>query len=149
MKKTALQSLAALAAVATFAGAASAYTYKVIARNDLGMHCACPTFEGFLLLRPFNTIRAQVFRMGGEPSVMSSGVTVSYSIPENTNAILKADPYFSSWITNAPKMGFKPLDASGNIIGLAGKKLADTMTYDSTSRSFNAVGVPVYPVTTG
>lgn len=151
MKKTVLRSLAALAVVATCAGVASAYTYKVIARNDLGMHCACPTFEGFLLLPPYNTIRAQVFRMGSDPSLISSGVTVSYSVAENTDAILKADPYFSSWITNAPKLfpGFAPVNAQGNVVGLTGKKLADTMTYDYTSRSYKAEGVPVYPVTTG
>jgi len=45
-------------------------TYKVIAWNDLGMHCACPTFSGFLLLPPFNTIRAQVLSYGTNDPVM-------------------------------------------------------------------------------
>ncbi len=150
-KKMVVVMAAAAIAVLSIASAASAYTYKVLARNDLGMHCACPTFEGFLLLPPFNTIRAQVFRMGGDPSPITSGVTVSYSIPENTDAILKADPYYSSWLTFSPKLfpGFAPVNAQGNIVGITGKKLADTMTYDATSRSYIAVGVPVYPVTTG
>jgi hypothetical protein len=140
-----------LIAALTISSIAFGATYKVIARNDLGMHCACPTFEGFLLLPPYNTIRAQVFTMGSDPSIVSSGVTVSYSIPENTDAILKADPYYASWIANSPKLfpGFAPVNAQGNIVGLTGKKLADTMTYDSVSRSYKAEGVPVYPVTTG
>jgi hypothetical protein len=116
------------------------------------MHCACPTFEGFLLLPPYNTLRVQVLQRGNDSvSVVSSGITVSYSIAENTDAILKADPYYSSWLTYAPKMfpGFAPVNASGNIVGLGGKKLADTMTYDATSMSWKAEGIPVYPVTTG
>ncbi len=141
-------------AVTIIAGAAivsGAGTYKVIARNDLGMHCACPTFEGFLLLPPFNTLRAQVLTMGSEPNIISSGVTVNYSIAENTDAILKADPYYSSWLNNAPKLfpGFSPINASGNIVGLTGKKLADKMDYDSTAKAYIAPGIPVYPVTTG
>ncbi len=140
--------------VTIIAGAAivsAAGTYKVIARNDLGMHCACPTFEGFLLLPPFNTLRAQVLTMGSEPNMVSSGVTVNYSIAENTDAVLKADPYYSSWLTNAPKLfpGFNPINAQGNIVGLTGKKLADKMDYDATARAYIAQGIPVYPVTTG
>ncbi|WP_136524476.1 hypothetical protein [Geomonas ferrireducens] len=151
MKKTVLRSLATLAALTTFAGVASAYTYKVIANNDLGMHCACPTFEGFLLLPPFNTIRAQVIQYGGDkPIVVSSGVTVSYSFAEETDATLQADTYFSSWIANAPKLfpGFQPV-VNGKVKGLTGKGIADLMSYDSQSMSYVAAGVPAYPVTTG
>ncbi len=154
MKKTILRTLAAIAATTIFAGLAAAATppYAVMATNDLGMHCACPTFDGFLLLPPYNTIRVQVLKKGSDSvSVVSSGITVSYSIAENTDAILKADPYFASWIKNAPKLfpGFAPVNATGNVVGLKGKKLADTMTYDSQSMSWKAEGIPVYPVTTG
>jgi hypothetical protein len=150
MRKTALRSLAAIAATTIFASAAMAATYKVIARNDLGMHCACPTFAGFLLLPPFNTIRAQVLTMGSEPNVVSSGVTVSYSLAEETDASLQTDPYFSQWITYSPKLfpGFQPV-VGGKVKGIAGKGIADTMTYDSTSKSYIAAGIPAYPVTTG
>src|SRR5512143_1537842 len=111
MMKTILRSLAT-AAVATAIATPAMAGYKVIANNDLGMHCACPTFAGFLLFPPYNTIRAQVIGTGSEdPSVLSSGVTVSYSIAEETDSILQSDPYFSQWIVNAPKLfpGFKPV----------------------------------------
>jgi len=52
------------------ASSGGAATYKVIAWNDLGMHCACPTFGGFLLLPPFNTVRAQVFSYGSRDPVL-------------------------------------------------------------------------------
>ncbi len=150
MKKTLLRSLAAFAATTLIAGAAYAATYKVIARNDLGMHCACPTFDGFLLLPPYNTLRAQVIMV--DPSMMdgSAGLTVSYSMAEETDASLQADPYYSSWITNAPRLfpGFQPV-VGGKVKGITGNGISGTMTYDSVTRSFNATGIPAYPVTTG
>ena len=151
MMKTAVRLLAAAAATAIFSTPSmAAYTYKVIANNDLGMHCACPTFAGFLLLPPYNTIRAQVIRSGSDdPSVISSGVTVSYSFAEETDAILQADPYFSQWVTYSPKMfpGYKPV-VNGKVVGLTGNGITGTMKYDSTSNSFIATGIPAYPVTT-
>ena len=151
MKKTALRSLAARAAVATLAGAASAASYSVVARNDLGMHCACPTFEGFLLLPPFNTIKVQVLsKSSSSVSVVSSGITVSYSIAEETTAQLQADPYFASWIKNAPKLfpGFQPV-VNGVAMGIAGYGITGNATYNSQSMAWEAVGIPAYPITTG
>ena len=127
-------------------------TYKVIAYNDLGMHCACPGASTFLLLPPFNTIRAQVFLLTGatDPTVVSSGVNVSYSIVEDTKARLDADSYYQNWVAFSPKLfpGFVPKDASGNYVGLTGKKLADTMEYNSTSKGYEAAGIPAFPVVT-
>src|SRR6266567_483561 len=151
MKKTVLRSLAAVAATAIIAGAASAASYTVIARNDLGMHCACPTFAGFLLLPPFNTIRVQVLQKGSDSvSVVSSGITVSYSLAEETTAQLQADPYFASWITNAPKLfpGFQPV-VNGVAMGIAGYGITGNATYNSQSMAWEAVGIPAYPITTG
>lgn len=128
-----------------------ATSYRVIANNDLGMHCACPTFQGFLLLPPFNTIRAQVIQYGGDkPIMVTSGITVNYSFAEENSTTLPQDSYFASWITNAPKLfpGFQPIK-NGKVMGIAGKALEDTMDYDSTSMSWVAPGIPIYPVTTG
>jgi hypothetical protein len=123
----------------------------VLASNDLGMHCVCPSFSKFMILPPYNTIRAQVIRKGGEnPQVLgsSSGIRVAYSIAENTNATLNADPYYQDWMTNAPKLGFTAYpvkDANGRIQSpLTGAKLAGNMTAKSPGW-WEAVGVPVYP----
>lgn len=125
-------------------------SYKVIATNDLGMHCACPDFGGFVLLPPYNTIRAQVIRRGSDPSVVSSGVSVSYSFAEENDASLLADPYYATWIDNAPKIfpGFQPV-VNGKVQGLAGNGIEGTMTYNSTSHAWVAEGIPAYPVVTG
>lgn len=97
------------AALVMAAGGTASYT--AIARNDLGMHCACPSFAGFLLLPPFNTLRIQVIKKGANPTIVSSGITVNYSIAEEDTAKLVADPYFSQWITYSPKLfpGFQPI----------------------------------------
>ena len=161
MKKVLLTVAATLVSGAmslAFAGAPAPATYKVLAWNDLGMHCACPTFEGFLLLPPFNTVRAQVLKYGGnDPTVMSATsaatdkITINYAMVENTDANLKVDPYFASWITNAPKLfpGFAPVNATGKIMGLGGYGLYGTMGYNSNLLAFEAVGIPAYPITTG
>lgn len=149
--KKAVSLLLAIAATATFSTAATADTYQVIANNDLGMHCACPTFAGFLLLPPYNTIRAQVIHVGG-PDVLnpSNGITVSYSFAEENDTILQNDPYFSQWIKYSPKIfpGFQPV-VNGQVKGLTGNGITGSMSWDSTANAFVASGIPAYPVTTG
>jgi hypothetical protein len=154
-KMIAAGALVASALFTTAAPSLAATTYKVVAWNDLGMHCACPTFAGFLLLPPFNTVRAQVLAYGTNDPVLITpsnigSMTVSYSMVENTDAILQADSYFSQWITYAPKMfpGFQPV-VGGKVQGLAGNGLTGTMAYDSNLLDWKAVGIPAYPVTTG
>ena len=131
--------------------------YRVVAWNDLGMHCACPSFAGFLLLPPFNTVRAQVFDVSGRDPVFLSettraslGLSVGYSMVENTDATLPLDTYFSQWITYSPKLfpGFQPI-VGGKVQGLAGFGLSGNMVYDSNLLDWKAVGIPAYPVVTG
>ena len=131
-------------------GTTTSGNYTVIARNDLGMHCACPTFAGFLLLPPYNTLRVQVVQRGSSPSIVSSGITVSYSLAEETDVLLQTDPYFSQWITYSPMLfpGFQPV-VNGKVQGLAGYGITGNATYDSQSMSYIAKGIPAYPVTTG
>ncbi len=123
--------------------------YTIIATNDLGMHCVCMGFDTFVLLPPFNTLRAQVIQRGSEPRVItdSTNFKVTYDVVQNTEASLKADPYYQSWVTNAPKLfpGFNPKAANGNYQGLTGAQLRGNMTADSTKGMWEVVGVPAYP----
>jgi hypothetical protein len=128
--------------------------YKVLAYNDLGMHCACPGSETFLVLPPFNTIRAQVFQYGGnDPVVVSSGVNVTYSMldnNENDNYLINTDPYYKNIIAFAPKMfpGYQPV-VNGKVNSLSNAGLAGNMTYNATPMAWEVVGVPAFPVPTG
>ncbi|HEX9019623.1 MAG TPA: hypothetical protein VF903_00005, partial [Nitrospirota bacterium] len=148
--------LAAVALIA-LASATALYSatngYKVIAWNDLGMHCACPSSEYYIILPPFNTLRAQVLQTGGSiPTVVSSGVTVKYSLVEDTDAVYNSDSYTQNWKTYWPLIFptsmFPPFynATTGNYQGLTGKKLADTMDYNATHRSYEAPGIPAFPV---
>lgn len=152
MKKRALVFALALMMVAAFsvtsasAGDSSA-SYVVIAYNDLGMHCACPNNDTMILLPPFNTLRAQVFKKGSDPSLITSGVTVEYKSNQNTEANLLQDGEYLKWLDNANKFfptsaGF-PTISRTNIVGLTGNKLNGNMVVEGNH--YVATGIPNYP----
>ena len=119
----------------------------VLATNDLGMHCACPGTEYFMLLPPFNTIRAQVIERGKEPKILGAadGITVEYKMVENTDESLKNDPYYATWIKNMPKYGFGPaVRADGKVQGLTGATLAGQLEPQQEGW-WEIVGIPAYP----
>lgn len=128
---------------------------RVFATNDLGMHCVCMGFDTFVLLPPFNTLRAQVIERdhvttGGTPIVLAdpADIRIEYDIVENTEASLDADPYFQSWVTNSPKLfpGFNPKDpVTGNYQGLTGAQLRGEMHAKTSEGWWEIVGVPAYP----
>jgi hypothetical protein len=154
-----LVAVAVCVAGAALVSASQPVTYKVIAWNDLGMHCACPGAEYFTLLPPFNTVRAQVFLVGQQsaPTVVSSGVTVSYAMVENTDANLQSDLYFSNYIAFSPKLFSSFLDGTkpytpvikGKVVSISGAGLAGDMKYDSTKMAWEVVGIPAFPAVTG
>ncbi len=114
-------------------------TYVVFAWNDLGMHCLNPTYDKLVILPPYNNLKAQVVKRGKVPTLVTTGLTVSYSIDNNTYSVGKAD-YGQFWtyaqklfgVTLAPNIGL-----TGN--GLSGKMKAET-------GFFSADGIPVVPV---
>ena len=65
--------------------------YKIIGWNDLGMHCMNESFANLAVLPPYNNLWAQVIRQGPNPEIVTSGVTVEYSIIDNTYSVGKTD----------------------------------------------------------
>jgi hypothetical protein len=63
---------------------AASSQYVVFAWNDLGMHCLNPTYDTAVVLPPYNVLWGQVVRRGAQPEVVTTGITVSYSIVNNT-----------------------------------------------------------------
>lgn len=114
-------------------------TYVVFAWNDLGMHCLNPSYDKLVILPPYNNLRVQVVKRGKVPTVVTSGLTVSYSVDNNTYSVGKKG-YGDFWnysqalfgVTLAPNIGL-----TGN--GLSGKMKAET-------GYFSADGIPVTPV---
>ncbi|HMK66582.1 MAG TPA: carboxypeptidase-like regulatory domain-containing protein, partial [Thermodesulfobacteriota bacterium] len=66
---------------------AAGMSYVIFSWNDLGMHCDQDDYSYFMVLPPYNTLKAQVFRRGGEgASLITSGITVSYSFAKKKNS---------------------------------------------------------------
>ncbi|MGE5300500.1 MAG: carboxypeptidase regulatory-like domain-containing protein [Acidobacteriota bacterium] len=116
---------------------AAKMSYVILAWNDLGMHCDQNDYSYFMVLPPYNTLHAQVFRRGGEGAgLITSGVTVSYSFPKKTNSAL----HTNFW-AYAPQYGFNvPTN-----VGISGTPLAGNMTLDAKGLSWEAVGIPITP----
>ena len=64
----------------------TASNYRVLAANDLGMHCADKDYQIFSILPPFNVVHAQVIETGKEPKLLDdSAVTVTYQAASSPN----------------------------------------------------------------
>lgn len=110
----------------------------VLGYNDLGMHCMNEDFSEFAILPPYNTLRAQVIdRSGEEPHIVTSGVTVKYSVPASLHSADKTN----FWLFAEALFGVK-LPPN---IGLTGNGLSGTMT-PTASRDWQVTGIPVTPV---
>ena len=107
--------------------------YVVIGWNDLGMHCYNRDFQDLAVLPPYNTLWAQVIRRGEEPQIVTSGVTVTYSFPENTYSAGKSN----FWTYAFQLFGVQLQDN----IGLTGKGLAGEM--DLSGDHYIAEGIPL------
>ncbi len=112
--------------------------YVVFGANDLGMHCMQSDFSEFMILPPYNTVHAQVInRQGEEPHIVTSGVTLDFTIPGNTTAVDKTN----WWTYDEQILGVDfPPD-----IGLTGNGLAGMMT-PTGNNDFAITGVPLTPI---
>lgn len=113
-------------------------SFTVLAYNDLGMHCMNQDFSEICILPPFNTLRAQVILRGEEPTIVSEGLTVAYSIPGNTISTTKTN----FWDYAEELFG---INLPENV-GLTGSGLSGKMV-PSGNRDWVASGIPITPLT--
>lgn len=113
--------------------------YEVVAYNDLGMHCMNQDFSEICILPPANTFRATViYRGGDDPQIVTTGVTLKYDIPGNTESVSKTNFWdFASLLFG--------VELPSNV-GLFGNGLAGKMTL-TTDKDFVARAIPVTPQT--
>jgi hypothetical protein len=111
----------------------AANTHVVLAWNDLGMHCYNRNFQDLAVLPPYNTLWAQIIKVGDPPQIVTTGVTVSYSFPDNTYSVGKSN--FWTYVNQLFGVALAPN------VGLAGKGLSGTM--DLNVDHFEAVGIPL------
>ncbi|MCA9928426.1 MAG: hypothetical protein KC419_08115 [Anaerolineales bacterium] len=115
------------------ADSTASHDYVIVAWNDLGMHCYNRDFQDLAVLPPFNTLWAQVIKVGDPPELITSGITVTYSFPDNTTSVGKSN----FWDYDVPLFGVDlPVD-----VGLAGKGMSGEM--DLHDDHFVAEGIPL------
>ncbi len=119
---------------ATPATAAGSNTV-LLAWNDLGMHCYNRDFRDLAVLPPYNTLMAQVLRVGDPPQLITSGVTIRYSFPDNTYSVGK-----SNFWTYAQALFNLPAPLPDNV-GLKGNGL--TGTFVLAGDHYTAEGIPL------
>jgi hypothetical protein len=95
--------------------------YIIIGWNDLGMHCYDRDYADMGVLPPYNNIWAQVIHRGDPPQIVTEGITVSYSIQDNTYSVGKTN--FWSYAEALFGQALPPN------IGLTGKGLAGVMDH--------------------
>lgn len=145
---TTLSAIAILAACQAATAYAQSPGNRVLAWNDLGMHCIDPDFSVFTILPPFNTTHAHVI-IGGKlqkPGVYKLAFrgVADGSGSINTTSIGKTN----FWDHVQALYGISiPPD-----VGLTGTKMpgaanaAQPMPFDATFNWFTAEGLPVTPV---
>jgi len=101
--------------------------------NDLGMHCYNRDFQDLAVLPPYNTLWAQVIQRGDPPQIITAGIRVEYSFPDNTYSVGKTN----FWDYDVALFG---VDLAENT-GLTGKGLAGEM--DLETDYFIAEGIPL------
>ncbi len=122
--------------------------YRLLAWNDLGMHCMDgKDFSVFSILPPYNNLVAQLIKKGNHPQHIATGVTITY----------EATPSLAGkWnTTSAPKTNFWNYVQSlfGVTLppdkGLAGNyvqsKTPHPLHYDATHKWWIAEGIPTMP----
>jgi len=123
-------------------------TYKLLAWSELGMHCMDgKDYSVFAVLPPYNSVHAQLVKMGEPPQRITTGVTITYeATPDITGSINT----ISSTKTNLWSY-IKILFLSGNPpdVGLTGNHTQDLkprkLSYDSKNAYWTANGIPTVP----
>jgi hypothetical protein len=142
----------AIACVALFsvAPASGAGGYKLIAWNDLGMHCTDGVdYSVFGVLPPYNTVNAQLIDPSGRLVRNPGGITVTYEAVAETRGSINATSIGKTNFWQYVKALFGTELAPN--VGLAGNampggaNLPQRARFDTNRAWFTAEGVPVTP----
>jgi len=136
--------------------------FKLLANNDLGMHCVDKDFTVFSILPPFNVVNAQVIAQdaAGKPHVLnSSTLQLRYSPVADSQGSINSSSLHKTnfWDTaaNSDKSNAELLygAALAEGQGLLGLYMpSDTqddnlrsLTWNSSLNLFSATGIPILP----
>jgi hypothetical protein len=136
-------------------GGTSVAGYKILATNNLGMHCVDADFSVFSILPPFNVVNAQVVHTDstGKPSLLNDlSVVLRYSAIADANGSInsRSADKTNFWQYVARTYG-ADLPPGQGLTGLympaeAPGPQQTSFTWKATDTFFEAEGIPVFPV---
>ncbi len=133
---------------ATRSPAPAAAKYTLVAWGELGMHCIDgKDYSVFSVLPPYNTIRAQLMNTTEPPTLITSGVTITYQATNDTTGSFNSSSGSKTNFWQNVATLFQANLAPEN--GLAGYQTQSTapfpMNYNATTGYWEAVGIPTVP----
>jgi hypothetical protein len=136
-------------------GGGQATAYKIVATNDLGMHCVDADFSVFSILPPYNVVNAQVVRTdtSGKPSLLTdTNVVLRYSAVADANGSVNSRSLdktnFWRYVSHtyganlAPGQGLKGLYMPAE----ATAPDQTSFSWKASSGMFKAEGIPITPL---
>ena len=127
--------------------------YKVLAWNDLGMHCMDSDYSVFSILPPFNTVRAQVLDPNGKLVKTPGTLKVTYEAVKDPRGSINPSSQgktnfwqFSKSLyggPSTPDKGLKGFDMPGP------SNTPQAMTHIPAEKLFHAEGIPLTPYDQG
>lgn len=122
---------------------------RVIAWNDLGMHCGDPDYSVFSILPPFNTINSQLL-IDGKVVVQGAGITVTYEAVADASGSINSTSIGKSnfWEHSQALFGA----ALPEDVGLTGSAMPGPandpqhMHVDGDWEWYQGEGIPILPI---
>ncbi|MCC6670451.1 MAG: hypothetical protein IT458_05275 [Planctomycetes bacterium] len=149
MNKTKLLLAGGLAAASLALALPPAPGFKLIAWNDLGMHCMDADYSVFSILPPFNNLHAQLIDGSGRLVRAAGGFTVTYeAVADPGGSINRSSAGKTNYWSFADVLygGSKTPDT-----GLAGHNMPgpqnqpQAMAFAPATATFHAEGIPITP----
>ena len=127
---------------------ASSAGYALMAWSELGMHCIDgKDYSIFSVLPPYNVIHAQLIQKTEPPTIITTGVTLTYQAVADTKGSINSSSANKTNFWNYVNTLF--LANVPPETGLAGyktqSKTPHNMTYNSKQGYWEAVGIPTVP----
>ncbi|MEZ6016108.1 MAG: Ig-like domain-containing protein [Planctomycetota bacterium] len=122
---------------------------KVLAWNDLGMHCIDPDFSLFSILPPYNNVNAQVI-VNGDLLDLGGGYTVTFEAVADANGSINTTSIGKTnfWDYEDDLFGVQ-LPPDSGLAGVSMPGAANTpqdLTFSSVWNWFQAEGIPMTPI---
>ena len=125
--------------------------WRVIAWNNLGMHCMDADFSVFAILPPFNEVHVQIVDPQGHlVTAAPDGTNLVYQAVADLNGSINTTSYTKTnfWDYALPLLGAK-LAPDAGVAGYAMPGAANTpqtIAFDAANAWYGAIGVPIVPV---